>query len=92
MQLVTVAVLLWQIWPDHARIAEAEREKVQRTMLQQQVFEQRFNALVAAVEAFAKEYNRSKGAVWPRKHADELRLTMQRVQETEPGLRLCVSK
>ena len=69
------------------QIQNAERERVAREDHKRQLFEQRFNTLVAAVEAFAKEYNQSKGRVWPKKHADELRAAMEEIQAIEPNFR-----
>ena len=69
---------------DHEAAAQATRER--------QLFSQRFNVLVAAVESFAKEYNQSKGHVWPKKQADDLRAAMQQLQRIEPTLRPTRSK
>lgn len=36
-------------------------------------FQQKFNRLVDAVEAFGRKYNEGKGHVWPKREADALR-------------------
>src|SRR5262245_7372964 len=69
------------------QIQTAEPERVAREVRQRKLFEQRFNRLVAAVESFAREYNKSKGRVWSMKEADELRAAMEQLQQIEPNLK-----
>jgi hypothetical protein len=68
------------------RIQAQEREATARAEMQRQRFEQRFNKLVDAVAAFAKEYNEGKGQVWPSAEAAKLRKAMSELQALEESL------
>jgi hypothetical protein len=50
----------------------------------QQRFQERFNNLVKAIEAFSAEYNRSEGQVWPHAKAEALRRAMEELQKADP--------
>ena len=99
MRSALLILALLQIRPDpvrenelremalRAQTAAAEREHIAKAQQRKLIFEQRFNALVAAVEKFAKEYNRSKGQAWPKDRIDDLRTAIVQLQEIEPALR-----
>ena len=52
--------------PDTARMNEERRR-----------FEQKFNRLVDALDEFQREYNASRGLVWPKKKADALKKALR---------------
>ncbi len=64
------------------RIAEADRETQARTEAakaaeERRRFEESFNGLVAALDDFQREYNASRGNVWPRKKAEALKKALK---------------
>ena len=70
-----------------SQIQTAERERAIQERNQRAIVEAKFNKLAAAVESFAKEYNKTKGQAWPKKQADDLRVAMEDLQNVEPTLR-----
>lgn len=98
MRTLSLLILFLQIRPDpvrehemaelalRSRIRAAEQERALSVKLQQREFEKRFNELVKAVEAFAKDYNKTKGQTWPADRAKDLRTAMGRLQSVEPSL------
>jgi hypothetical protein len=44
-------------------------------------FEEKFNALVKAIEAFGKKYNEGKGQLWPQQEAAILRKALLELQK-----------
>ena len=52
-----------------------------RVQAERRLFEERFNALVQAVELFGKQYNDGKGHLWPKREADQLRKALTELQE-----------
>jgi hypothetical protein len=60
------------------RAALAANQKLQ--------FEEQFDELVKALEAFSTEYNRNRGQVWPAREAENLRKAMQKLQAIDNRL------
>jgi hypothetical protein len=60
-----------------AQASAVERAKALRTEDERRRFEEKFNRLVSAMDAFQREYNASGGKVWPRKEADALKKAIQ---------------
>jgi len=60
-----------------AQASATERAKTLRTEDERRRFEEKFNRLVSAMDAFQREYNASGGKVWPRKEADVLKKAIQ---------------
>src|SRR6187431_1266907 len=44
-------------------------------------FQERFNALVKAVELFGRKYNEGKGLLWPKREGDVLRKAISELRE-----------
>lgn len=53
---------------------------------QKAYFEENFEDLVKAMQAFSTEYNRYRGLVWPAKEAENLRKAMNRLQSADRRL------
>ncbi len=56
--------------------------------LQQKRFEEAFNKLVFAVEAFSLAYNQNKGQTWPSDKAAALRKAMSDLQKIDPNFKM----
>lgn len=64
-----------------ARVATEQESIRQRKEDERRRFEAKFNAVVSAVEAFGKKYNRGRGKVWPRREAEALRKAIGELQK-----------
>jgi hypothetical protein len=60
-----------------AQASAAEQASASRTEDERRHFEEKFNRLVSAMDAFQRKYNASGGQVWPKKEADALKRAIQ---------------
>ena len=61
----------------NAQAAAVEQASAARSEDERRHFEEKFNRLVSAMDAFQREYNASRGKVWPKKEADALKKAIQ---------------
>ena len=59
----------------------APRQTHQEPSLRSVRFEEKFNALVKAMEAFSRKYNEGNGQVWPQQEASALRKALANLQK-----------
>lgn len=59
--------------------AQAQANNAQ-TAEERHQFEEKFNHLVSAMDAFQREYNASGGHVWPKKEANALKKAIKDLQ------------
>lgn len=95
LDLILLAAFFWQ-GPardmDVARLAmdgdiKAHQEyRARLAAAQKAYFEDNFEDLVKAMQAFSTEYNRYRGQVWPAKEAENLRKAMSRLQSADRRL------
>ena len=60
----------------HAQLAAAQKAN----------FEENFEGLVKALQAFSDAYNRNRGQVWPAREAEHLRKAMKKFQSADARL------
>ena len=65
-----------------ARTRDFEERKKSMAEQERKQFEQRFNKLIDAIHRFSDEYNKSKGAVWPAKHAEQVKKAFRELEQT----------
>ncbi len=58
---------------------------------EQQLFSDRFNRLIVAMQAFADDYNGGRGSVWPQKKADAMEKAFRDLQKTQSWKRALAS-
>ncbi len=95
LDLILLAALFWQ---GPARdmdvmkmamdgdIKAHQQYRAQLAASQKAYFEENFEELVKAMQAFSAEYNRYRGQIWPAKEADNLRKAMNRLQSADRRL------
>src|SRR5262245_27986365 len=66
-----------------SKVTDKTRDEQFQQIVQHRQFEVKFNQLVQAVASFAKQYNKSQGAVWPRAEAEKLRKALRDLEAVE---------
>jgi len=63
--------------------AHAQEVRQQNTVAQERRdFEDKFNKLINALLSFSREYNGSRGSVWPKKKAEAINKALQDLEQT----------
>ena len=65
-----------------AELERFDRDRKQIMRLQRREFEERLNALSSAIDHFSREYNETKGDVWPKKKAEAIAEAIKRLEGT----------
>src|SRR5687767_9673713 len=65
-----------------ARTQEEHAARQRAAAAERRRFQERFNALVKAIELFGRKYNEGKGLLWPKREGDVLRKAISELRES----------